>query len=307
MKEIELKKQLPVVTMNFEEVKASLIETTEKYKNFIVTEEGLKDCKATQKELAGVRNKIDSYRKDVKKEMELPIKAFETQCKELIGLIADAEQPIKDGILVFDNKRREEKKNKALEIIQEAVQAYELNEKYASKLTLLDKYTVLTGSIKSIKDDVELRATSLKKYQDIEEKQMAERKATIETTLESANLNINAKLKIEDFERYINSNVALPVILQEINSRAEMIRKAENPPVESKEEVKQETKEEIKEDPKVEVKEEPIPTIQSQVIKEEPIYFINMVVKGNMNKITALSKFLKDNGHEYSVNDKGRC
>jgi len=87
MKEIVLNKQLPIINMNYEEVKASLIETTEKYKGIVVTEEGLKDCKATQKELAGVRNKIDDYRKAIKREMEKPIKSFEGQCKELIGLV----------------------------------------------------------------------------------------------------------------------------------------------------------------------------------------------------------------------------
>ena len=109
LKEIVLNKTLPVINMNFEEVKASLIETTEKYKGIIVTEDGLMDCKATQKDLAKIRNDIDSYRKAVKKEMEKPIKEFESQCKELISLVEDAEQPIKEGILLFDNKRREEK------------------------------------------------------------------------------------------------------------------------------------------------------------------------------------------------------
>jgi len=138
VKEIVLNKQLPIINMNFEEVKASLIETTEKYKGIIVTEEGLKDCKATQKELAGVRNKIDDYRKAIKREMEKPIKEFEGQCKELIGLVEEAEKPIKDGILIFDNKRRDEKKLKALELINECVQALGLEEKYASRLTVLD-------------------------------------------------------------------------------------------------------------------------------------------------------------------------
>ena len=55
-------------TMNFEEVKANLVENMEKnIKGIVVTEESLKDCKATQRDLAGLRNKIDSYRKDGKR------------------------------------------------------------------------------------------------------------------------------------------------------------------------------------------------------------------------------------------------
>ena len=37
----------------------------DKYKGIVVTEEGLQDCKATQKKLAGLRNNIDKYRKDL--------------------------------------------------------------------------------------------------------------------------------------------------------------------------------------------------------------------------------------------------
>ena len=56
-----------------------------------------------------MRIKIDTYRKDKKKELSKPIAVFEDQCKDLISLIEKAEQPIKDGIKVFDDekKRRE--------------------------------------------------------------------------------------------------------------------------------------------------------------------------------------------------------
>lgn len=49
MKEIQINKELPVIKMNFEEVKGSLQETMKKFEGIIVTEESLKDCKATQK------------------------------------------------------------------------------------------------------------------------------------------------------------------------------------------------------------------------------------------------------------------
>ncbi|GKX65615.1 DUF1351 domain-containing protein [Inconstantimicrobium mannanitabidum] len=300
MKEIELNKQLPIVTMNFEEVKQSLVQTMEKYKGIIVTEDTLQDCKATQKELAGIRIKIDTYRKDVKKEMEVPIKAFEGQCKELIGLIENAEQPIKNGISVFDNKRREEKKDKALELIKEAIESHQLNGNYASKLTIVDKYLVLNGSVKAVKEDIEFRAKFLKQEQDREEQQRAERKAAIETALESANRNINKKLKLEDFERYISSNQPLSTILQAVNQRAQMIYEAENPP-------KVEPKEEIKEEIKLEVKTTPV--IQPKPIekaKEEIVYFVNLRTEGTREEIAALSKFLNDNGYKYKVIGKGR-
>ncbi len=84
MKNLQVNKVLPVINANFEEVKASLIETMEKYKGIVVTEDGLKDCKATQKDLAKIRRDIDTYRKLIKKEMTAPIIEFENECKEII-------------------------------------------------------------------------------------------------------------------------------------------------------------------------------------------------------------------------------
>ena len=75
----------PVIEINFDHLKTTLTETLEKYNGIIVTEETLSGCKATQKELAGVRNKIDRYRIDKKKELSKPITAFENQCKELVA------------------------------------------------------------------------------------------------------------------------------------------------------------------------------------------------------------------------------
>lgn len=300
MKEIVLNKQLPIINMNFEEVKASLIETTEKYKGIVVTEEGLKDCKATQKELAGVRNKIDDYRKAIKREMEKPIKSFEGQCKELIGLVEDAEKPIKDGILIFDNKRRDEKKLKALELINECVQALGLEEKYASRLTVLDKYLNLNGSVKSVREDIELRGNMLKNEQSMEKAKYEMLKGTIETTLESINKTIKTPLKYEDFKKYIDFGWDAARIIKEINDRAELIREAERPkeepkPVENVEVLKQE-----------EPKKEEVIQPQTEPKKEEPLYFVDIKVIHTMENITKLSQFLKDNGYEYAVKSKGR-
>jgi hypothetical protein len=291
MKEIELNKQLPVITMNFEEVKTSLTETMDKYKGIIVTEEGLKDCKATQKELAGVRNKIDTYRKEVKKEMTKPISEFEDKCKELIKLVEAAEQPIKEGIVIFDNKKREEKRTKALELIQEAIQAHGLTEKYARQLVVVDRYMNLTAKPSEVKNDIEQKAMILKKEQDKE----LEDREIVQTTIDSVNTTINRKLLFDEFEKYIG-HFSLTEIISKINKTAEIIREAENPkPIEPpKEEVKEEIKEPVKEVVSFPVDFSP-----------EKIYFVNIRVEANKQNIARLSSFLKANGYDYLTIDKG--
>lgn len=292
--DIQVNKQLPVITINFDEVKANLITNTEKYKGLIVTEESLKDCKATQKDLAGLRNKLDGYRKDVKKEMERPIKDFEGQCKELIHLIEEVEKPIKLGIAEFDNKKKEEKQLKAQEIIANTVITLGLEKKYADELTVLDKYLNLSASAKSVVEDIEQRAAALKQQQNADKAKAEMLKATIETTLEAVNKTIKTPLEYRDFEKYIEFGWDIARIVREINDRADLVRKAEQLQEVPKQEI--ELPADLK--PKApEVKE---------IKEDEPLFYVDVHVEHGFEAIQALSKFLKDNGYLYKVHSKGK-
>ena len=288
--DIQVKKQLPVITLNFDEVKANLIANTEKYKGLIVTEESLKDCKSTQKDLAGLRNKLDGYRKDVKKEMERPIKDFEGQCKELIHLIEEVEKPIKIGIAEFDNKRKEAKRMAAQATILDYIEKLGLEEKYSSQLTVLDKYLNLSASAKSVVEDIEQRAAVLKQQQNADKAKAEMLKATIETTLEAANKTIKTPLEYTDFEKYIEFGWDIARIVREINDRADLVRKAEQPQEAPKEETELKSK---------------APEIK-EIKEDEPLFYVDMHVEHSFEAIQALSKFLKDNGYVYKVSSKGK-
>lgn len=299
MLDIEIQEeQKPVIKFNFEEIKQSLSDTLEKYSGYVVTDENLSLCKADQKELAGIRNKIDRYRIDKKKELSTPIDYFESQCKELVTLIEDAEKPIKAGIQIFDDKKRAEKKQKALDIISKAIEDHRLNEKYAVKLDVLPKYMNLTASIKSIKEDVQQRCIMLVGDQEKE----AELVQAIQATIEHENTTINTKLKLEEFENLINMNFPLPKIIQRINQIAEKIRKAEMP----KEESKQEEKREIVIPPTTPIKDTPVVSKPDEAPKKpESLYYVTLKIIGNVHQTRALGEFLKSNGYKYETLDKG--
>ncbi|MHC1683442.1 MAG: DUF1351 domain-containing protein [Clostridiaceae bacterium] len=286
MKQIEVNKQPPVISMNFEEVKASLAETVYKYRGIIVTEEGLQDCKATQKSLAGIRTKIDSYRKEIKKEMSKPINDFESKCKELIKLVEEAEEPIKEGITIFDNKKREEKRQVAKEIIEKAIVEHQLNEKYASKLNVLDKYINLTTKPSDVKRDVEQRVFILLQEQN-KEMEMLE---IINDTITNANKSLKTLLKLEDFQNLFNMNIPANKIIQEINKRAELIKEAERA-ANNVNEVK-------------EVNQEPSEPLEQK--ENEPLYYVNMKVIGSYNDIVKLGQYLKDSNYNYTKLSTGK-
>ncbi|NRT76344.1 DUF1351 domain-containing protein [Clostridium beijerinckii] len=297
MKDLEVNKELPIIKTNFEEVKQSLIVSMEKYKGIVVIEESLKDCKATQKELAGLRNKIDIYRKTIKKEILVPVTTFECNCKELKKLIIEVENPIKEGISIFDNKRREEKRVKALEYIAESVQTHNLSEKYAKKLNVLDKYLTLTGSLKSIKEDIEQRALMLDQEQDRELSMLQ----VLQGTIKTANETINTPLNLKDFQNLIDMNYPAVKIIQEINKRAAMIREAEKP---KNIEVSQEIKQEPINNPVATVSE--IKSAESKEVKNEQLYFYDLKVVANFENMRKLTGLLKNGGFTYTVNDQGK-
>lgn len=296
MLDFEVKQEIiPVIQVNFEEMKQALSNTMEQYKGIIVTEESLSACKAEQKHLASIRTKIDNYRKEKKKELSKPISDFESQCKELINLIEKAEQPIKEGISVFDNKKREEKRQKALEIIQVAIEAHQLKKKFADRLTVLDKYMNLTASTKSIKEDVEQRAFILINEQAKEEEVIQ----IIKTTIENENKNIKTPIKYEDFVNLVDSGYPIPKIIERINQMAEKIRLAENP-------IKEEPKKDIQ---KLEIQKNTSLQVQGNISLEpeqkEQLYYVEFKIIGNKFQTAQLGKFLRDNNFNYEVLNKG--
>ena len=219
MIDIKLEKQLPVVQINFDEVKASLVSGSEKYRNLVVTDENLKDCKIMQKELSKTKNDLDTYRKTIKKEMLIPVTNFENQCKTLIGLVVDVETPIKESILIFDDKAREVKRGIAQEHINKLTTDLVLNDKYSSQLIVSSEYLTVAMSVKKIKEDIEKRALLLQQ----EQQQEADNLQIIKNTIETVNKGIDAKILLEDFKTEIELNPAVNVIAN-INARAERIK-----------------------------------------------------------------------------------
>lgn len=305
MKEIEVNKQLPVVTTNYEEVRAYLLEEMDKYKGLIVTEENLKDCKATQKELAGLRNKIDTFRKTVKKEMEVPIKCFEGQFKDLVQLVEEVEKPIKEGISVFDNKRKEEKRKFADIKIFEICQKLNLEKKYADQLTALDKYLNLSASAKSVVEDIEQRAEALKQQQNMDKVKAEMIKANIESALETVNLTLKTPLEYKDFEKYLSLGWDGPRIVREINERAAQIRQAEKAAEEMA--TKKIEEEKQKEEVQIPMDLQPkAPEPPKEVREDEPRFYVDVYVESDYERIQALSKYLQANGYKYEVHKKGK-
>lgn len=281
--------QAPVIAINYETLKAELQNMLESYKGLVVTEETLAGGKAAQKELASLRVKIDTYRKDKKKELEKPIKQFEAQCKELISLVDTVEQPIKEGIKVYDDQKREEKRQQALELIAEVAAVQGLNEKYAAQLTVIDKYTNLTATKKAVREDLETRAFALS----VEQAREAERLEVIKSVLESENSRLQTKIDISLFKYDIDADVPASRIIEKIKSYAAKVYEAENKPAEPpKEQQPTETQPQAENQPE---------TAQAQPAKQ---YTATLQMFGTVEELRSVSAFLKQHGISYKVLDQ---
>jgi len=306
MRELTIINQtLPIIDINFDEVKKDLNEQLQQYKSLVVTEDSLTMCKANQKGLAGLKGKVDTYRKDIKKTMSEPIAAFEVKCKELVSLIESAEQPLKDGIKVFDDLKREEKRQSALTIIAETIIKHGISAKYASQLTVLDKYTNLTAKVSEVTEDIEQRAFILLGEQSKE----LELLELIQDAIDTANKRIKRQLGLAEFKRYIDNGMSTKDVIQMINANTERIFEAENPkPVEVVEEVIVPVVEvEVIPDPVVEQPKpvvEVIPVFVEETPKAETMWSVEMNIVGTASQFGALKQFMLSNSITYKANSQ---
>lgn len=305
MRELQVNKVLPVINANFEEVKASLIETMEKYKGIVVTEDGLKDCKATQKDLAKIRNDIDTYRKLIKKEMTAPITEFENKCKELIALVKETETPILEGIAIYDEKRRQEKIDYILDNITIAVSEVGLNEKYAARLNVNDIKFTLNTSLKSIREDINEKAKNLKALQIAEEEKIKSDISTIETAVQASNEGQEVVLDVNNYIDKYKNGAPLTIVIQAINNDRRLIDVAAKKALEKAEK-------DAKEKEVISATETKAPEVKVEEIKVEEIKpkevkkcFYTLKITHDLDHMRELAKFLKENGFKFEKLDEG--
>lgn len=220
---IEKIEELPRIEFNFDELKTQLSKQLESYKNIVVAEEVLGDCKKSQKDLASFRTQIDTYRKEKKKKLSEPITRFENQCKELIALVEEVEKPLKEGIAEFDNRKREEKKRIAESLIVEVLSEYGIDETYKSEIEFNKSWTNLSASKSEVREDIEKQAKEIKEKL---EKAKADRQA-LEKMLERENKRLKTPFSIADFEFVLN-NSDLNTAIEEVYKAVERREKAEN-------------------------------------------------------------------------------
>lgn len=270
---------VPVIHINYEQVKNGLMATLHQYTGIVVTEQNLQLCKSMQRELAGIRTKIDTYRKEKKKELSAPITSFESQCKDLISMVEEAEKPIKEGIKVYDDQRRAEKKKIAESIREEVIKQVGLETGYANRLGIIDKYCQLTATESDVRQNLLAGAMQLKAEQDANHEKID----MIQDIVNHENQKINQKLKLEDFEKLLEDGMSASSVIHQVYQRSREIYAAEN--------------EANHDDPEVES-----PVLPSET---DPMCYCMYRVVAPLSALRGVSKYMQNRSLNYTVVEQG--
>lgn len=167
------------INANFEEIKLQLAEQMEVYKTAIYSEDKVTEARKDIATLRKIRKAIDDKRKEVKGTYMIPYEEFDRKSKELMQIIDDAINPINSQIVDFEERRKAEKKQKALDYFnacmaskgniisfEEVFKQSWLNAATSFKSIRMD----IDAAIKNREDDI---ATIKAMNSDVEDKAMA--------------------------------------------------------------------------------------------------------------------------------------
>ena len=149
------------ILSNAAEVRRQLADALEKYRNHVVTEDTVDDAKSTLANLRKQIELIDSQRKDVKKNWDKPLKAFEGDVKKLVEEFASVIEPIAAQVKSFEETEKRNKEN-SLRLVYET-EIGEENLRYRPWESVFDpKWTNRTAKRDKIIDELKKIADRVK-------------------------------------------------------------------------------------------------------------------------------------------------
>lgn len=164
VKTIELKPA--IIQFNHVEIEKELRKNLAKYEGLTFTSDATTEIRSTLAELRKGKKAVDDYRKEVKKELNEPVKAFEDQCKALNTYFDNVITPLDDQLKIFTERERAEKLDKLLIAKDEYIQKHELGGEYVDRIEMEDQYLNKSMSLKMASEAIEFQVKNLKMEQD---------------------------------------------------------------------------------------------------------------------------------------------
>lgn len=97
------------IDWNFDDLKKEITEKAGEYMNLVYSDDQIKEAKKDRAELNKFKKALDDKRKDVKSQVMNPYIAFETQIKELIGIVNKAVDNIDSQVKGYEEGLKQQK------------------------------------------------------------------------------------------------------------------------------------------------------------------------------------------------------
>ena len=109
------------IAFNYDELKTQLAEKLEKYKGLLVTEDGIAEAKKDRAMLRKVRDALNAEKITVKKQWMEPYTEFEQKVKVLLEMCDAPAREIDEQIKVFEERKKREKRDKLEAVFREKI------------------------------------------------------------------------------------------------------------------------------------------------------------------------------------------
>lgn len=265
--ELIVKQDIGKLSWNFEEINQQMDIALKKYKGLVFTESDLGEAKKTRANLNNVVKQINAKKIEVKKEFMKPYSDFEEQVKEVMNKVNEVNSEIDLQIKAFEEKRKEEKRQRIYGYFEIAMQD-SLEKEITLEKLFNDKWLNVT-------------------YKD------EQWEAELEGSIQEINNNIQlidsfTDKDIELIKSFYLKDLDLNKALQREKEIALRKHRAEQEKIASEPAIKP-----------IEVKQEVEQAQTQQETQEEQLYVRTFTVQGTKQQIIDLDKFMKTNGIKF--------
>ena len=280
------------IAFNYDELKTQLAEKLEKYKGLLVTEDGIAEAKKDRALLRKVRDALNAEKITVKKQWMEPYTEFEQKVKVLLEMCDAPAREIDEQIKAFEERKKREKRDTLEAVFREKIGAAG---EYVSFEDIFDqKWLNATCALEAATEQVE---ETCSRY--------VEDTLALDELCETVDSSMAVSLKA----RY-RSTKSIACVLQakkdierEIAAREERRQAEEARRMEAERRAQESIQNSVSvEQPKEKPAEVPVETPKPvEQYDGETKTVIRFQVKGTMEQLRSLQKFMQENGIEYGA------
>lgn len=143
---------LQSIEWNFDELKQEVTKKANDYMNLVYSDDQVKEAKKDRADLRKFNTALNSKRKEVKEQIMAPYTVFESQIKEITGIVDQAIENIDTQIKGYEETKRNEKLEKVKEVYKEAIG--DLDRTVPFEKIFQKRWLNVSTTLKSIKEEI---------------------------------------------------------------------------------------------------------------------------------------------------------